>query len=315
MQETTFLNANDQYDPRGPLPRPPVWELQGQGTVTHGAGPAQPPHDLPPPWFNVRLTFADGAWIDVLAVVDGERLAIEDLRADPPLPLESFAALAGRIEDPLGHACGVTAQQPPDRPVSSTEQFPGSGGAQQLRWAPPEWAAASADAPRSDGPMVAPGGGAVPADLPVADFGAVGAPRRDDGAAGAHGWDSALPDSVPATPVADIGAAGPSRWAPVPAAAPGSGDPHAGAPSSVRRRARPAMPRGRGGRRIAADAYRAAQQDGRDPVLAVMGATGRSRRKALRLIAGARDEGYLPPRRNRRRSDPAQAPVTSSASG
>ncbi|MEU4499058.1 DUF6214 family protein, partial [Streptomyces sp. NPDC023998] len=97
--------------------------------------------------------------------------------------------------------------------------------------------------------------------------------------------------------------------------APPSGDPHAGAPPPARRRARPAMPRGRGGRRIAADAYRAAQQDGLDPVLAVMGATGRSRRRALRLIAGARDEGYLPPRRNRRRSNPAQAPVTSSASG
>jgi hypothetical protein len=34
-------------------------------------------------------------------------------------------------------------------------------------------------------------------------------------------------------------------------------------------------------------------------VLAVMCVTGRSRRKSLRLIAGARDEGYLAPRHNR----------------
>ncbi|MGW0548949.1 DUF6214 family protein, partial [Streptomyces altiplanensis] len=54
------------------------------------------------------------------------------------------------------------------------------------------------------------------------------------------------------------------------------------------------------GRRIAAQAYRAAQQAGRDPVLAVMCATGRSRRRSLRLIAGARDEGLLSPRHNRR---------------
>ncbi|WP_344493665.1 DUF6214 family protein [Streptomyces enissocaesilis] len=65
-------------------------------------------------------------------------------------------------------------------------------------------------------------------------------------------------------------------------------------------RARPSWPGGRAGRRIAAQAYRAAQQAGRDPVLAVMCATGRSRRKSLRLIAGARDEGLLSPRHNRR---------------
>ncbi|MEU5778930.1 DUF6214 family protein, partial [Streptomyces venezuelae] len=40
--------------------------------------------------------------------------------------------------------------------------------------------------------------------------------------------------------------------------------------------------------------------EGRDPVLAVMCATGRSRRKSLRLIAGARDAGLLTPRHHRR---------------
>ncbi|WP_327358972.1 DUF6214 family protein [Streptomyces sp. NBC_01304] len=65
-------------------------------------------------------------------------------------------------------------------------------------------------------------------------------------------------------------------------------------------RARPSWPRGSAGRRVVAEAYRAAQDEGRDPVLAVMCATGRSRRKSLKLIAGARDAGYLAPRHNRR---------------
>jgi hypothetical protein len=67
-----------------------------------------------------------------------------------------------------------------------------------------------------------------------------------------------------------------------------------------RRRARPAWPRGAEGRRLVAQEYRAAQRGGADPVLAVMGATGHSRRTSLRLIGQARDAGLLPPRRARR---------------
>ncbi|MFE9774429.1 DUF6214 family protein [Streptomyces sp. NPDC005931] len=52
--------------------------------------------------------------------------------------------------------------------------------------------------------------------------------------------------------------------------------------------------------RLAAREYRAAQQAGADPVLAVMGATGHSRRAALRLIGRARDAGLLTPRHARR---------------
>ncbi|WP_338899783.1 DUF6214 family protein [Streptomyces sp. TG1A-60] len=66
------------------------------------------------------------------------------------------------------------------------------------------------------------------------------------------------------------------------------------------RRARPAWPRGVEGRWLVAEEYLAAQRSGCDPVLAVMGATGHSRRKSLRLIAGARDEGLLGPRHARR---------------
>ncbi|MEU0169917.1 DUF6214 family protein [Streptomyces iakyrus] len=76
--------------------------------------------------------------------------------------------------------------------------------------------------------------------------------------------------------------------------------PGPGGCGTQRRRARPAWPQGAEGRRLVAQEYRAAQRDGADPVLAVMGATGRSRRTSLRLIGQARDAGLLPPRRARR---------------
>ncbi|MFF7607566.1 DUF6214 family protein [Streptomyces parvulus] len=66
------------------------------------------------------------------------------------------------------------------------------------------------------------------------------------------------------------------------------------------RRTRPARPRGREERRLVAREYREAREGGADPVLAVMLATGHSRRKSLRLIGQARDEGFLAPRRARR---------------
>jgi len=78
------------------------------------------------------------------------------------------------------------------------------------------------------------------------------------------------------------------------APAPEEGEP------GVSRRARPAWPRGVEGRWLVAQEYRAAQEEGVDPVLAVMCATGHSRRKSLRMIAQARDAGYLTPRHARR---------------
>jgi hypothetical protein len=65
-------------------------------------------------------------------------------------------------------------------------------------------------------------------------------------------------------------------------------------------RARPTWPRGIEGRRLVAEKYRAARDEGLDPVLAVMCATGRSRRRSLRLIARARDAGLLTPGHARR---------------
>ncbi|MFE2460175.1 DUF6214 family protein [Streptomyces sp. NPDC059402] len=134
-------------------------------------------------WFDVRLAFADGARVDALAVLCGEEVRVEDVRARPPLSLDDLAVLAEWLEDPLFEAC------------------------------------------------------------------------------------------VPA----------PARGLP-----------------AASRRARPAWPRGREGRRLVAQEYRAAREEGGDPVLAVMRATGHSRRKSLRLIGQARDEGFLAPRRARR---------------
>ncbi|MER6063004.1 DUF6214 family protein [Streptomyces sp. NPDC001792] len=73
-----------------------------------------------------------------------------------------------------------------------------------------------------------------------------------------------------------------------------------GALCAAPRRARPVWPRGIEGRRLVAQEYRAAQEEGCDPVLAVMSATGHSRRRSLKLIAQARDAGFLTPRHARR---------------
>ncbi|MFJ8635753.1 DUF6214 family protein [Streptomyces sp. NPDC093568] len=69
-----------------------------------------------------------------------------------------------------------------------------------------------------------------------------------------------------------------------------------GGPGGVR----PVWPRGVEGQWLIAQKYRAAQEAGLDPVLAVMSATGHSRRRSLRLIGQARDAGFLTPRRARR---------------
>ncbi|MFF8909057.1 DUF6214 family protein [Streptomyces olivaceoviridis] len=84
------------------------------------------------------------------------------------------------------------------------------------------------------------------------------------------------------------------------AGCPPGGEPQPDAGDAVVRRARPPWPRGSEGRRLVAREYRAAQDEGADPVLAVMNATGRGRRRALRLIAQARDAGLLAPRHARR---------------
>ncbi|MGP4048226.1 DUF6214 family protein [Streptomyces sp. 2A115] len=157
----------------------PAWKVREHDTVTT--------------WCNVRLSFDDGARVDVLAVVCGGDVSIEDVRAQPALSRDDLAVLPDWIEGRLLDVCGSAVE--PER--------------------------------------AAPGSGA--------------------------------PEKRPARP-----------------------DP------------RTAPRRGIERRRFVAEEYLAAQEAGRDPVLAVMIATSRSRRRALRLIAGARDAGFLAPRHARR---------------
>ncbi len=181
--ESAFFDVNNHYEPNAAAPVRPVRVPEGRA-----ADAVSPPR---PAWFNVRLTFADGAVIDVLATMSAERITVEEVCAD--LPLDGFTVAAEWVEEPAGGACRVAAE------------------------------ASRTPAVAADGPQPPPVG-----------------------------------------------------------------------------RARPSWPGGRAGRRIAAQAYRAAQQAGRDPCSRWMCATGRSRRRSLRLIAGARDEGLLSPRHNRR---------------
>ncbi|MFJ9963616.1 DUF6214 family protein [Streptomyces avermitilis] len=143
-------------------------------------------HEVITSWFDVCLAFADGARVDLLAVLAEGGVFVEDVRAQPPLSLDDLTALADWIEGPLFEACG----------------------------------------------------------------GEPGPPGEPDEASSRH--------------------------------------------------ARPVWPRGIEGRRLVAEEYLAAQGEGIDPVLAVMCATGHSRRRSLRLIAGARDAGFLTPRHVRR---------------
>ncbi|XHL93533.1 DUF6214 family protein [Streptomyces niveus] len=64
-----------------------------------------------PPWVDIRLTFADGARVDVLAVQRDGVIAVEDAQAAPPLPLDELTELGAWIEAPLAYARGVVAGQ------------------------------------------------------------------------------------------------------------------------------------------------------------------------------------------------------------
>ncbi|WP_329391129.1 DUF6214 family protein [Streptomyces sp. NBC_01716] len=93
----------------------PRWEVQGYGTVTCDTLPGGrcelPRHELVPPWVDIRLTFADGARVDVLAVLRDGVVAVEDAQADPPLPLDDLTELRAWIEAPVEYACRVVAGQ------------------------------------------------------------------------------------------------------------------------------------------------------------------------------------------------------------
>lgn len=127
--------------------------------------------------------------------------------------------------------------------------------------------------------------------------GADGGPGHDDGTAG----DGPAPGIEPA--------AGGEQAADGEQAPDGEPDSEGGSvvrarpPGAGERRSRAVRPREPVGRRLVAREYRAAQEEGTDPVLAVMCATGYSRRGALRVIGRARDAGLLTPRHVRRTSE------------
>lgn len=93
----------------------PRWEVQGYGTVNCDTPPGGrcelAPDELVPPWVDIRLTFADGARVDVLAVQRDGVIAVEDAQAAPPLPLDELTELGAWIEAPLAYARGVVAGQ------------------------------------------------------------------------------------------------------------------------------------------------------------------------------------------------------------
>lgn len=271
-----------------------MWEVQGHGTVTGAGDPRDGAarREILPPWVDIRLTFADGARIDVLAVVRDGRIAIEDAQADPPLALDGFAALAEAIEAPLQNACQVIVGRylpPAPQPVV--------GGA----------LADGPDAPPATGTGEGPESVPEPESVPMPEPEPEPEPEmkpefesRPDPGFGPAPHSAEEPAEQPAEQSAEE---------PVPEHAPDlAPDPPLEpepeeAPErdpSGRHRARPSVPRGSAARQSVAEIYRAAQRAGQDPVLAVMSATGFSRRKALRLIAGARDEGHLTPRHHRR---------------
>ncbi|WTI12433.1 DUF6214 family protein [Streptomyces sp. NBC_00820] len=217
-------------------------------------------------WFHVRLAFPDGARVDALAVVAGGRVSIEDVRARPALSLADLTVLADWIEEPLFEACGAAVE-------GSREGGDEGGRTDPPGGADPEWAA------------YAWYGQCGPYRQYVEDV--AGAEDAEDAwgmthVRGAEGVeDEHVEDVDGVEDVEDVEGV--------------EGVAVAGA-----RRARPAWPRGIEGCRLASQEYRAAQEEGFDPVLAVMCATGHSRRRSLKLIAQARDAGFLTPRHMRR---------------
>ncbi|MEU8994380.1 DUF6214 family protein [Streptomyces caniferus] len=378
----------------------PTWELRAHGSAApvpapdpaapddpagrHGPGCPLPRLDPLGPWCSARLTFADGARVDVLVTVSDDHITVEDVRADPPLTLAGLTDLARWIEGPLDDAFRAATGRPRRarpaprqpgpatasaerddrprtgpaasvRPMDATGSVRGDGVLQEANpgAGTGHLAGPSAEGPADPaaGPTAEPAAGRAaeptaeptvepslrptpdPAVEPSADPTGEPAPEAPSASLAAPLL-SAPPATVASSPAAPVSA---STVPPEPSAAheestpsatsapvetptpsqappgsetptrsdastpPGPSGPSASAPPPARVRSA-VLARSRAGerRRVAADAYRQAQQEGRDPVQAVMLATGRNRRRSLRLIAGARDEGLLTPRHNKR---------------
>ncbi|MBB5926005.1 hypothetical protein FHS34_001459 [Streptomyces echinatus] len=294
----------------------PAWEVREHGGTTA--------------WFHVRLAFRDGAGVDALAVLSGGCVSIEDVRAQPALSLADLTVLADWIGGPLAVACGVPSERnragdtggegtgehigraatadgagpdagrPPDSAGPDAGRPPDSAGPDAGR--PPDTDAPEADLGRATetdlGPATEADGARPVSGCPVEPDGTqaeVGRFTAADGTASDAGCLTAADGVEP-----DVGCVTAEDGT---EPSPGCLTP-AGEGPGVRcpgpRRARRPWPRGVERRRLVAEEYRAARDEGADPVLAVMDATGLSRRRSLRLIAQARDAGFLAPRHARR---------------
>ncbi|MFE3882168.1 DUF6214 family protein [Streptomyces lydicus] len=323
----------------------PTWELRAHGSAAPdpapdptvpddprgSRGPGCPLPRLDPlgPWCSARLTFADGARVDVLVTVSDDHITVEDVRADPPLTLAGLTDLARWIEGPLDdafrsatgrpHRPRPTPRQagPVTTPVATavttaaepeTESTGAGEGAMAGGRVAPAAQGEAAQGERALGEGAA-GGTPAPPDLSAATVTSTAAPASasptpSEPSAPSESSTSSESSEPPVSeppvsevPVSELSASV-SATSSDPSTPPG---PSAVAPSPERARST-VLARSRAGerRRVAADAYRRAQREGSDPVLAVMLATGRNRRRSLRLIAGARDEGLLTPRHNKR---------------
>ncbi|WP_423835960.1 DUF6214 family protein [Streptomyces endophytica] len=369
MSESDFYTVNHRYEAQGAPREWPTWELQAHGSAAPARTPAAPDEPAGPtaprldplgPWCSARLTFADGARIDVLVTVSDDHITVEDVRADPPLTLDGLADLGRWIEGPLDDAFRAatgrprkhrpTPRQPgpaagsPERmvrpagapatgpapsapagapressagpargPAAAVEDSPVTGPTAGVADPPPTGRAAerpskgpAAPTKSTTGPVRGTGGAArvtEPPEPPVGQSAPLAEQSADAAAEAAGGTDTAGPEGderAQTEPAAEAGAE--DRVGTDERATEATGEAAAqGDGAEARTRSAPlARKRVAERRKLAADAYRQAQREGRDPVLAVMLATGRNRRRSLRLIAGARDEGLLTPRHNKR---------------
>ncbi|TJZ58761.1 hypothetical protein FCH28_00885 [Streptomyces piniterrae] len=179
MSESEFYTVNSGYKAPGEVPDWPVWELRGHGSAAPAPEPAAPddsagnlgpgasPRRLDPlgPWFSARLTFDDGARIDVLVTVSEDgRITVEDMRADPPLTLDGLSALARWIEGPLDDACRVATGRPRKDQPSPGQEPAAEGGADPAAW--PEQGPVAA-AGLDTGPVSGPVSGTEPQSEPL----------------------------------------------------------------------------------------------------------------------------------------------------
>nr|WP_180218809.1 DUF6214 family protein [Streptomyces albus] len=91
--------------------------MRGYGT---GAGPV--PHESSDhaPWFAAGLALPDGSQVEVLAAVVGDRVRVEEVRAEPPLTARGLSVLAPLLGDPLTDACPAAIQPPQTAPTTRT---------------------------------------------------------------------------------------------------------------------------------------------------------------------------------------------------